>query len=208
MKKLLLATLALATFATGANALTLTNATVRGSITGPGQTVWTTANTGNYTLFLSSPNPGDYLNPNSENISFTVANGISRVLLTGEGYFPGNSLNSDPSYNLTLDFDGGQSLTGLYTVATNSFSGGSSIMSGGRTFSLLEFSFTRNLADVVSPNVAVPGGDPNDYNGNFRISSVAGAVPEPASWALMIAGFGMTGAAMRRRASALKSVTA
>ena len=28
----------------------------------------------------------------------------------------------------------------------------------------------------------------------------AGAVPEPASWALLIAGFGLTGAAMRRRA--------
>jgi hypothetical protein len=26
-----------------------------------------------------------------------------------------------------------------------------------------------------------------------------GAVPEPASWAMLIAGFGLTGAAMRRR---------
>lgn len=31
----------------------------------------------------------------------------------------------------------------------------------------------------------------------------AGAVPEPATWALLIAGFGMTGYAMRRRAAAL-----
>lgn len=29
--------------------------------------------------------------------------------------------------------------------------------------------------------------------------SIAAAVPEPASWALMIAGFGLTGAALRRR---------
>ncbi len=204
MKKLLLATLTLATFATGANALTLTNA----AVTGPSGTIWTTANTGNYTLFLSSPGPGDYLNPNDENISFTVPNGQSRVLLTGEGFRPGDTLNSDATYNLTLSFDGGQSLTGLYTVATNSFSGGSSFMSGGRNFSLAEFSFTRNLADVVQANVVGAGGDPNDYNGNFRISSVAGNVPEPASWAMLIAGFGMTGAAMRRRASALKSVAA
>jgi PEP-CTERM motif len=28
-----------------------------------------------------------------------------------------------------------------------------------------------------------------------------GGVPEPASWALMIAGFGLVGAAMRRRAA-------
>ena len=33
--------------------------------------------------------------------------------------------------------------------------------------------------------------------------SVSGAVPEPASWALLIAGFGLTGAAMRRRRTAL-----
>jgi hypothetical protein len=204
MKKLLLATLALATFATGANALTLTNA----AVTGPSGTIWTTANTGNYTLFLSAPGPGDYLNPNDENISFSVPNGNSRVLLTGEGYKPGETLNSDPTYNLTLSFDGGQMLTGLYTVATNSFSAGSSIMSGGRTFSLAEFSFTRNLANVVQANVVGAGGDPNDYNGNFRISSVAGNVPEPASWAMLIAGFGMTGAAMRRRAASLKSIAA
>ena len=199
MKKFLLATLAAASLATGASALTLVNAAVTGSVAGPGQTVWTTANTGNYTLFLSSPNPGDYLNPNDESISIGIPNGTSRVLLTGEGYFPGNTLNSDPAYNLTLSFDSGQTLTGLYTVATNSFSGGSSIVSGGRTFSLIEFSFTRNLADVVQANVATPGGDGNDYNGNFRISSVAGAVPEPASWALMIVGFGMVGVSARRR---------
>ena len=29
--------------------------------------------------------------------------------------------------------------------------------------------------------------------------SIAAAVPEPASWAMMIAGFGLTGAALRRR---------
>jgi hypothetical protein len=43
----------------------------------------------------------------------------------------------------------------------------------------------------------------NDATGgtDFQIgTSGAGAVPEPASWALMIMGFGLTGAAMRRRA--------
>lgn len=34
---------------------------------------------------------------------------------------------------------------------------------------------------------------------DFRIGSSSGAVPEPASWAMLIAGFGLTGAAMRRR---------
>ena len=36
--------------------------------------------------------------------------------------------------------------------------------------------------------------------GNFSITqSTAGAVPEPATWAMMIAGFGMIGAGMRTR---------
>ena len=33
-----------------------------------------------------------------------------------------------------------------------------------------------------------------------RVTNLAGAVPEPASWALMIGGFGVVGASMRRRA--------
>ena len=191
-----LAALAIALGATGANALTLNNA----AVTGPTNTIWKTADNVNYSLFLSSPNPGDYLNPNGGSVSVGIPNGTSRVLLTGEGFRTTDTLNSDPFYNLTLNFDTGQTLTGVYTVLTNSFSAGSSIVSGGRTFSLIEFSFTRNLADVVQPNIALPGGNGNDYNGNFRISSVAGAVPEPASWALMIGGFGMVGVAARRRA--------
>lgn len=35
--------------------------------------------------------------------------------------------------------------------------------------------------------------------GEIRGNLAAGAVPEPASWAMLIAGFGLTGAAMRRR---------
>jgi hypothetical protein len=40
---------------------------------------------------------------------------------------------------------------------------------------------------------------PRAFNGTLSYATVAGAVPEPASWALMIAGFGLVGAAMRRR---------
>jgi hypothetical protein len=195
---MLLAALALASVATSANALTLVNA----AVTGASGTIWTTAHTGNYTLFLSAPAAGDYLNPNDESLNFGVASsGISRVLLTGEGYTPGTTANSDAVYNLTLSFDGGQSLTGSYTPGTNTFLGdGSSIVSGGSTYSLIEFSFIRNLGDSVQPNVAIPGGDGNDYNGNFRLNAVAAGVPEPASWALMIVGFGMVGVTARRRA--------
>jgi len=35
----------------------------------------------------------------------------------------------------------------------------------------------------------------------FRSATVTGAVPEPATWAMMIAGFGLVGGAMRRRST-------
>jgi hypothetical protein len=44
----------------------------------------------------------------------------------------------------------------------------------------------------------------SDYQGQVVIASAgAGGIPEPATWALMIAGFGLVGAAVRRRAAAI-----
>ncbi len=46
---------------------------------------------------------------------------------------------------------------------------------------------------------------------NFRVTGtreVAGAVPEPATWAMMIAGFGMMGGALRRRSRATNLLAA
>jgi PEP-CTERM motif len=49
------------------------------------------------------------------------------------------------------------------------------------------------------------GGESNDNSifwdiSNFRLAA-AGAVPEPASWAMMLLGFGIVGSALRRRSS-------
>lgn len=49
---------------------------------------------------------------------------------------------------------------------------------------------------------AAPGYTQNlteDVNGSLRFETYVAAVPEPATWALMIAGFGLAGAALRRR---------
>ncbi len=168
------------------------------AVTGPSGTVWNTTVDGFYALFLQTPGLGDFLNPGDEPLSFATSNGQNRFLLAGDGWTPGTNGDSDPFYNILLTFGSGNTLSGTYTPTTNTFIGGSSYTLGGLTYTLEEFSFRRTLGDAVSQTVATPGGDGNDYSGNFRVSALT-AVPEPATWALMILGFGAVGGAMRRR---------
>lgn len=42
-----------------------------------------------------------------------------------------------------------------------------------------------------------------EAHGNFALSQVAGAVPETATWVMMVAGFGLVGASVRRRSRAM-----
>lgn len=209
-KTYLLAAVAAATLTSAANAATLISAavfgtTIAGLDTG---TVWTTANapgtnTSNYTLFLQNPGLGNFLNPNDEAISYTTQAGNNYAFLAGDGYPIGGNANSDLRYRLELTFDNGAVLQGAYAPGSiNTFIPGSAVTVGNETFTLNEFSFTRSLANVVGQFQATPGtGDGNDYQGNYRFTSsvAAGAVPEPASWALMLGGFGLAGAAFRRR---------
>lgn len=77
--------------------------------------------------------------------------------------------------------------------------------------------YTQNivtLVDASGPQLFTgPNNDPQFLVGTFELDAIgspdiitltisldtAGAVPEPASWAMMIGGFGLAGAAMRRR---------
>ena len=200
-KAYLLAACAVASISYSANALTLVSAAVFGSVN---STVWGTANApgtsaGNYTLFLQNPGLGNFINPNDEAVNVAVQPGTNYAFLSGDGYFPGQTGNSDPLYNLRLTFDDGSTLTGSYVPGSaNLFVAGAPVRSGNTVLTLNEFSFTRSLANTVGQYNAVPGtGDGNDYAGNFRFTSAT--VPEPASWALMLGGFGLVGAGIRRR---------
>ncbi len=57
--------------------------------------------------------------------------------------------------------------------------------------------------DGVAQSLELAGGAAYFDNVSLGASGSVGGVPEPASWALLIAGFGLTGAAMRRRRAAL-----
>lgn len=61
--------------------------------------------------------------------------------------------------------------------------------------------FTSFGASISSVAIDVPFDLISVDDVRFRAAAVGGAVPEPATWAMMFAGFGLIGAVMRRRAS-------
>lgn len=72
---------------------------------------------------------------------------------------------------------------------------------------------TYNLSPSKGGNVWVIGGSyfgPDGYNDAFKLNSIAvtSAVPEPGTWMTMILGFGLIGAAARRRRSSSKAAMA
>ena len=107
----------------------------------------------------------------------------NRVTIQADAYHPltviGSSLSATPS-RLLFDFDAGNGFFGVespYYILTSANCG------------------------CFQSSVEFYELDPEFGNRISRSGLVAlGAVPEPANWALLIAGFGLTGAMMRRRA--------
>jgi hypothetical protein len=62
----------------------------------------------------------------------------------------------------------------------------------------VEFRFLEELAVLAGEQTLVVKGN-SQLGGYYDGTLSYAAVPEPATWAMMIAGFGLTGAAMRRR---------
>jgi hypothetical protein len=67
----------------------------------------------------------------------------------------------------------------------------------GETFPSSPFTFQSTVADIY--RLVVTDLDGNRLNNQGGVSIRITAVPEPASWALMIGGFGLAGAALRRQ---------
>ena len=121
------------------------------------------------------------------------------------------------TYTLTFDLTGFDlstaSISGLFAMddeGSVSLNGGAAITDGGSYHSLSSFNFNSGFVAGVNTltfTVIDTGGAPSgllvsDLHGT---ADLAGAVPEPASWAMMLGGFGMMGGAMRSRRKAAVS---
>lgn len=213
---LTIAAVAVAAMAVPANAVPVITSA---AVTGPSGTVWNTTVDGYYTLFIQHPY-GNTLNPNDNFSSAPIgATGASDYQIAGDGWPLGvRTGNSDPFYDLTLiltENSVSKTLSGVFDEATQTFTAVNGVVNfSGVNYTLTDFNWVRGLSNIVgsySVGSAVYNGQPigskSDYQGAFTIDA-ANAVPEPATWALMILGFGAVGGVMRRRRDVTASAAA
>ena len=182
------------------------------AVMGPTGTVWNTTVDSYYNLFIRHPTDLGYVNPNDNFSGITLA-GLATdgdFQITGDGWPTGSSphyTNSDPYYDLTLVLtEAGKSitLTGKYTPISQEFVGlaASGVLNGVK-YSLDSFDWERGTTNLVGNftydgRIGQTDGAARDYQGTFSLSSMG--LPEPATWGLMILGFGGIAGALRRRA--------
>ena len=144
----------------------------------------------------------------ASNFWFNVENGA------GTGPYVGWYAPATPNPVITFNFGGAPVITGIDIHVDNSWQGGvyapASILVDGvaqlftvpapgsiGTISLTGLNLTGN-SHTIQFGQAFGGWT---FVSEISFFGETGAVPEPASWAMMIAGFGLAGAAMRRRSA-------
>lgn len=111
----------------------------------------------------------------SLDLSFSSAGGVSDFSFLYAGVD-----NSESTLTVLLNFFGGSSTTLFYTSLV-----------GGST---LDFSAYSNILSA-----SITSNDPYGLSYDNFTYTIDAAVPEPATWAMMILGFGFVGAALRRQ---------
>jgi hypothetical protein len=107
--------------------------------------------------------------------------------------------------SMTLALGGGATFQTIGTIDPT-FATWSSMLSPDSTTLTIRFNPGEPAGVLLG---AVGGGDnfviglPGDQGGTYSLSITSEAVPEPATWALLIAGFGFVGTALRRRRAAV-----
>lgn len=148
------------------------------------------------------------------NISGSTASPVSSVSLTFTVEFDPTLSYASQTSGLTLD---SYSLSLSSPFAFTYAPGSSQRMTLGGTangvFGIFvnndDFTLDFTGAGGATPQVSIfqfatsgtPGNGYRSFTNTLTLTDLVTPVPEPASWALMIAGFGLAGAAMRRRKS-------
>lgn len=137
------------------------------------------------------------------NLTASSSGAVTQIgsAVSQSGYVGSLSFTTGGGLNLlSLDFDNG--LTSSFLGAdSGSFSSDSSVANINASSDIFDISqfvggnFALSISGLTAP-VVIEG----DYStvGNVT-GTFAGTIPEPATWGLMIAGFGMVGFAARRR---------
>jgi hypothetical protein len=137
---------------------------------------------------IRTASSGDAAQPPGDETAFLNITGGHSTTLTSVDGFKGFSfyMGSPDSYNC-ISIDGGPAIYGaaMFGSPAQSADGNQGV----------GFTVKYDLGDTVAHSVTF-GSDSN----SFELDNVAtAAVPEPATWALMISGFGMAGMALRQR---------
>lgn len=113
------------------------------------------------------------------------------------------------TYRLTFDLTGFDPTSASFSGRASADNGGELFLNGVSIGSVGSFTDWTNFASTANfiaglntlDFVASNAGGPTGARIEFGASDVqaVGVVPEPAAWALMLGGFGIAGAAMRRR---------
>ena len=188
-------------------AANLTNVTINGL---GSSFSWDTLNGANNTVFVQqfTEDFAGIVNPRSEAINIATSEGLNSFSTLGDGQPFGLTGEAASAYQIVLNFADGATIGAIFSTADplgTLISTSDTV--GGTTYAMGGFSWARAVpSNVVSQKFARPGGDLNDYSGLFSFT-VSGAVPEPTTWLMMLAGFGMIGAGLRSRGKVRTSVT-
>ena len=170
MKKFMLATTVVAALLSGASTANASQFVMWGP----------TSPNGSFTgVFGNDGIPGDVNGLFSDTFNFTLPTGVSSFTAT-------STFTNDPQNDInftSIRFNGIDFAVG--STGQNEFRSlnGVSVTSGSQQQLI----------------VAGTTGGAGSYSGVISFNAAAAAVPEPAAWALMILGFGGTGAMLRRR---------